>query len=111
MTLLLRKSGSALLPPKRRAYLDSLVVTSAESWFAASQSQASACAASPPSCSLMHLRESSAKVGAFAAQPFSPCLATAASTKAALRRIIPKEQLGISWLGRKRRLSVISKLL
>lgn len=44
-------------PPKTRAYLDSLVVTSADSWFAASQSQASACAASPPSCSLMHLED------------------------------------------------------
>lgn len=44
-------------PPGTRAYLDSLVVTSAESWFAASQSQASACAASPSICSLMHLED------------------------------------------------------
>lgn len=44
-------------PPGTWAYLDSLVVTSAESWFAASQSQASACAASPSSCSLMHLED------------------------------------------------------
>lgn len=53
----LTKSSSALLPPQTRTYLDSLVVTRAESWFAASQSQASACAASPPSCSLMHLQD------------------------------------------------------
>lgn len=33
------------------------MVTSAESWFDASHSQASACAASPPSCSLMHLKD------------------------------------------------------
>lgn len=52
-----RKEQLCSSPPQMRTYLDSLVVTSAESWFAASQSQASACAASPPSCSLMHLQD------------------------------------------------------
>lgn len=49
-------------PSQTRTYLDSLVVTSAESWFVASQSQASACAASPPSCSLMHLHDRAAEM-------------------------------------------------
>lgn len=49
-------------PSWTRTYLDSLVVTSAESWFVASQSQASACAASPPSCSLMHLQDRAAEM-------------------------------------------------
>lgn len=75
-----------------RTHLHSLVVTSAESWFAASHSQASACAASPPICSLMHLQDKS-QVPSEPSQALSPYPATAPGTNSSPRSTAPEWQL------------------